>query len=75
MATAGGASEPVLVTTEFNNDNSPCVLPDGRVASLWLDRPDGEGDHEIKVMAPDGGGYIMILTDVDVFDVGLGCGE
>jgi hypothetical protein len=62
------------VTTQFNNDNSPCVLPDGRIASLWLDRPGGSEAHEIKVMAPDGSSYILVLTEVDVADIGLGCG-
>ena len=33
---AGGGA-PILVSTTFNNDNSPCALPDGRIASLWLD--------------------------------------
>ncbi len=70
-----GATEPVRVTTQFGNDNSPCVLPDGRIASLWLDRPGGAGDHEIKVMASDGSSYIMVLPRVDVADVGIGCGE
>jgi Tol biopolymer transport system component len=69
-----GAREPVRVTTQFSNDNSPCVLPDGRIASLWLDRPGGSGAHEIKVMAPDGSSYVMLPTEVDVADIGLGCG-
>jgi hypothetical protein len=68
------APEPERVTEAFSNDNSPCVLPDGRIVSLWLNRSGGEGYHEIKVMAPDGSDDIMILIDQDVFDVGLGCG-
>lgn len=69
------AAEPVKVNADFDNDNSPCVLPDGRIVSLWLLRPGGSGFHEIKIMGPDGGSHIMVLTDVDVFDTGLGCGE
>ncbi|MCI0576696.1 MAG: hypothetical protein L0332_34640, partial [Chloroflexi bacterium] len=69
-----GGTEPVLVSTEFSNDNSPCVLPDGRIASLWLNRPGGSGLHEIKVMTADGSDYFMALIDVDVTDSGLGCG-
>ena len=68
-----GSSTPVKVGS-FNNDNSPCVLPDGRIASLWLDRPGGPSTHELKVMQADGSGYVMALTGVDVYDVGLGCG-
>lgn len=68
-----GAAEPVRVTGEFGNDNSPCVLPDGTIASLWLDRPTGSGVHELKVMAPDGSEFAVLLPDVDVLDVGIGC--
>jgi hypothetical protein len=68
-----GVSEPVRVTDAFGNDNSPCVLPDGRIVSLWLDRPAGTGLHEFKVMAPDGSNFVMVLPDVDVLDAGIGC--
>ena len=70
-----GAAQPVLISTGFNNDNSPCVLPDGRVISLWLDRPEGQGVHELKLMAADGSDFSVLLPDVDVFDLGLGCGS
>jgi len=50
------------------------VLPDGRIASLWLDRPDGEGLHELKIMTADGSSFYMALKEVDVLDRGLGCG-
>lgn len=68
-----GASEPVLVGKSFGNDNSPCVLPDGRIVSLWLDRPSGTGAHEIKVMTADGSSFFILLPDIDVSDVGIGC--
>jgi hypothetical protein len=70
-----GSSIPVQVTDAFGNDNSPCVLPDGRIASLWLDRPGGNGDHELKIMTADGSDYFLAVTDLDVFDLGLGCGK
>ena len=61
---------------DFGNDNSPCVLPDGRVVSLWLNRPENpSGVHEIKLMAPDGSEYEMLLEAVDVLDAGLSCGS
>ncbi|MCA9962060.1 MAG: hypothetical protein KC443_23655, partial [Anaerolineales bacterium] len=69
------SSTPVRVTDAFNNDNSPCVLPDGRIVSLWLDRAGGNGDHELKIMTADGSDYVMALMDLDVFDLGLSCGE
>lgn len=72
---AEGSRTPTLITTAFSDDNSPCVLPDGRIVSLWLGRPGNDpGYHEIKVMPPDGSAYQMVLTGVDVADVGLGCG-
>lgn len=68
-----GSQEPVRLG-DFNNDNSPCVLPGGNVVSLWLNRPGGDGSHEIKVMAPDGGKEFMALTGLDVLDSQIGCG-
>ena len=68
-----GATSPVKVGS-FANDNSPCVLPDGQIASLWLERPGGPSIHELKVMSDSGHSYFMALTGVDVFDVGIGCG-
>ncbi len=60
----------------FGNDNSPCVLPNGWIASLWLTRPGNpEGLHELKVMSPDGEDYFMLMPGNDIKDVGLGCGE
>ena len=71
---APGAAVPTLVTNTFSNDNSPCVLPDGRIASLWLDRPGAMGVHELKVMDGNGASHVMLLVDLDVFDGGTGCG-
>jgi hypothetical protein len=60
----------------FGNDNSPCVLPDGSVASLWLNRDGNEdGLHELKVNSPDSGDYEMLLEDIDVIDVGIHCAD
>ena len=51
----------------LGNDNSPCVLPDGSVASVWLER-DGNnvGLNELKIQASDSMNYEMLLIDVDV---------
>ncbi len=68
-----GNPQPVKIGS-FNNDNSPCVLPDGRVASLWMDRPGGPSVHELKVMTTEGRDHFMALTGTDIFDIGLGCG-
>lgn len=77
---AAGApiGEPVLLSGAATNDNSPCVLPDGRVVSLWLNRDGGPGYHEIKLMPgtgqPADAAPTLLLMDQDVFDVGIGCG-
>ncbi len=69
------SGRPTLINKEFTNDNSPCVLPDGRIASLWMNRPGGTNVHELKVMTPDGRNFYMALTGVDIADIGIGCGE
>lgn len=61
------------VNLEFTNDNSPCLLSNGNIVSLWLDREGGNGVHELKVMDNSGSGYFMLLTDIDIEDVILGC--
>ncbi len=71
---APGETTPTLITDRFGNDNSPCVLPDGRIVTLWMNREGGQGFHEIKVMTPDGNAHYMALTDIDVADIGMGCG-
>lgn len=65
-----------LSTSAVANDNSPCVLPDGRVVSLWLDRPgNSSGLHELKIMSAQGSAPSMLLTGNDVSDIGIGCGN
>ncbi len=64
----------------YSDDNSPCVLPDGRIVSLWLGRRESDkvqkdSGHELKLMNADGSGSEMLLTGVDVVDIGIGCGQ
>ncbi|MGF1623725.1 MAG: hypothetical protein ACFCVH_02485 [Alphaproteobacteria bacterium] len=66
----GGSPEPVSPT--FDGDSGPCVLADGRIASLWPRRPESGGNYELKVMTPDGAFYAMLLTDVHIDDIGCG---
>ena len=68
------STNAVAVIGNFDDDNSPCVLPDGRVASLWLNAPgDSNSDHWLKVMSPDGSSYV-IVEQVDTDDIGQSCG-
>jgi len=65
------------VIGDYNDDNTPCVLPDGRVASLYLGRAGGVGAHELKVMNLDGTDPLMLVTFASgdgITDIGLGCG-
>jgi hypothetical protein len=48
------------------------VLSDGRIVSLWLDRPGGPGLHELKIMNADGSGEQMLVQDADVVEIGCG---
>ena len=57
----------------FNNDNTPCALPDGRIVSLWLGRAGGGGHHELKLMDASGANSVMLVANIDVADVGTGC--
>lgn len=69
-----GSTTPAVVGN-YGNDNSPCVLSDGRIVSLWLGRPGNPaGLHELKVMPSDGSSETMLVTGQDIADVGLGCG-
>ncbi len=70
-----GSSTPRLIAADFHNDNTPCVLADGSIVSLWLNRPNSAGIHEIKWMTADGAQSLMLLIDQDVTDIGMGCGD
>jgi hypothetical protein len=60
----------------FTNDVTPCVLPDGRIVSLWLNRPGNMGGtHEPKVMTADGASFSMLMQNVDVIDTGISCSD
>jgi hypothetical protein len=68
---------PTIVSQGYTDDNTPCVLPDGRIVSLWLERPGAtlQGAHEIKVMNADGTGNAMLVIDQNTLDIGQGCGK
>ncbi len=71
---APGSRRPRLVS-RVHDDNSPCVLPDGRIASIYFDRPGNRsGIGELRIADPDGGHGAEILTGRDVADIGIGCG-
>lgn len=65
-----GGTLPVKITEQFHNDNSPCVLPNGRIASL-LTRTN---PYELKIMAADGSSYFILMPGEEVTDIGLGYG-
>ena len=73
-----GQTYPTLFDSTLSNDNSPNILPDGNIVSLWLGSPGGNGLHEIKVMLPDASRYYMLTSSSSPFpevdDIGLGCG-
>jgi hypothetical protein len=69
-----GASVPVPAAPS-DNAVSPCPLPDGRYAALWLAGPrNSRGDHELAVFG-SGMSPIVLTPGVDVTDVGLGCAD
>jgi hypothetical protein len=65
---------PVLVS-RVHNDNSPCVLADGRIVSIDFDRPGNRrAVGELRVADPHTGRGAEILTGHNVADIGIGCG-
>lgn len=58
----------------FPNAVSPCGLRDGRTVLLWLGRPDSSGAHELTVVDDDDTAFVTLLPDVDIDDIGIGCG-
>jgi hypothetical protein len=70
---AGG--DPVPIGKAFPNSVSPCALPDGRFFVLWLGRSgNDDGAHELTLVARDGTLISVLTPDVDVDDIGIGCG-
>ncbi len=72
---APGTTSAVRVISGQSNDNSPCALPGGYVASLWLGRSGGNGDHELKITAPDGSEFFVLTPNIDIADIGMSCHE
>lgn len=70
---AAGATSAVRIIATHSNDNSPCALPGGYIASLWLGRSGGNGDHELKVTAPDGSEFAVVTPGIDIADIGMSC--
>jgi hypothetical protein len=69
----GGAPEPI--GRAFPNAVSPCAFADGRFVFLWLGRPGNDaGLHELVLADADGSLLAVLTPDVDVADIGLGCG-
>lgn len=69
-----GNGPPKVIAKSYSNDNSPCVLNNQCIVSIWLERPGSSGTHEIKIMDAEGGNFSMVRTDIDVVDTGTGCG-
>ena len=63
----------IIMDESKANDNSPCVLSNGEVVSLWMERErEGDSIHELKVMT--NASHFMAVTNQDITDFGIGCG-
>ena len=72
---ANAASTPVLVDGTDGNDNSPVILPDGRIASLQLPN----ATHDLKIENANGTGKFFLTGSsstfpFEVYDNGMGAG-
>jgi len=61
-----GDEKPIRLNSEFSNDNMPCVLPGGYIASLWLERPGAVGASELKIAQSDGKKFVVLTPNLDV---------
>lgn len=78
------ATGGLAVVINVPNDNSPVLLPDGRILSLEI--PDGFNKHNLKLMDADGQNGFLLASeaqpqfapvfqfDSDVSDIGIGAG-
>jgi hypothetical protein len=64
-------SAPMVVASVFKNDNRPCVLPNGSIASQWL--PEGGDTYLLKVMLPSDRTFVTPMVG-DMAGETLGCG-
>jgi hypothetical protein len=67
-----GTTTPVRITADQSNDNTPFVLPDGRIVSLKLPN----STHQIKIMNANGTDNHMLSDESsssfnEVYDLGL----
>ena len=60
--------DPVIIASAYSNDNSCTALVDGRIASFWLERPDGPSVHELRVMKADGTHQAVLQMEIDFWD-------
>jgi hypothetical protein len=67
---ASGANNPELVGSVFQNDNTPCVLPNGSIASLWYS--DSQGDV-LKIMLASDRTFVLPPAG-DVAPDSIACG-
>jgi hypothetical protein len=68
---ASSGSTPAVVASVFKNDNRPCVLPNGSIASQWLS--EGGDTYQLKVMLPSDRTFVTLSVG-DMAGETLGCG-
>lgn len=72
LSASGGS--PIIINNLFTNDNSPVTLPDGRIASLYVQN----STHQIKIMDHTGLNDFMVTSPspqfTEVFDIGISAG-
>jgi hypothetical protein len=60
--------EPYVIDNNYSNDNSCSALPDGRIASFWLERPGGPSVHEMRIMSVSGIHESVLQLNTDFWD-------
>lgn len=67
-----GGNEPEPVSADFAGEGAPCVLGDGRIASIWTGQPGNDGMPVLKVMTPDGADFVVLVSRYAIEDIGCG---
>jgi len=60
--------DPIVISPAHSNDNSCAALPNGRIASFWLERPGGPSVHELRIMQADGTHESVLQLGTDFWD-------
>ena len=69
---AGAADRVEPIGAAPSGDYAPCVMADGRIASLWYGWPSADGTAQVRLRTPDGATYGVLVTGAPLEDIACG---